>query len=529
VKATRTRQHGSALVLVLGVLALFAAYVAIGKLNSTTVRVARDRATLNSLSRAKEALIAYAASDVNRPGELPCPDVNDDGKIVFGEDMVGSACTSLVGRLPWVTLGLPDMRDDAGERLWYALSNDFHANGSVPLNNETAYRAGNTSLTVLGEAAASNVVAVIFSPGTALVRADGLAQSRACTAGNCDANGKCISTPASATPRCNAANYLDVSGGEDNADANGQFVAAASSQNFNDRLALVVADDIMALVQRRAGRQIAQHLRDQFDAWQATTNPNLVGAKGFYPWAATFGDPSTAKAGVNNTLNGLVPFSAPVWASGSYSLLGIPTNCSGINTREITCAGIINFGFPTITATINVGSGLIGPPVGTEVSYDSGIIIGAAPTWTLDSATQKLTFSMSGLALGLPTTIRIRVPAPATDWATWLTDNNWQQNAYYALSQGYSIAGNGACGAGPLPACVTVTNWAGTQNDKQAVVVMTGRALPLTTPAQPTTRVGAGATVANFLEGGNQSATDGVFEHNLRTAQFNDDPVVVRP
>ena len=27
----------------------------------------------------KEALIGRAAADINRPGSLPCPDVNDDG------------------------------------------------------------------------------------------------------------------------------------------------------------------------------------------------------------------------------------------------------------------------------------------------------------------------------------------------------------------------------------------------------------------------------------------------------------------
>ena len=95
--------RGVALLAVLSVLLIIGAYFALASLSLSSVQVTRERSTGESLQRAKEALIAYAVSDTTRPGELPCPDVNDDGKLVMNQDYVGSACVSLIGRLPWIT------------------------------------------------------------------------------------------------------------------------------------------------------------------------------------------------------------------------------------------------------------------------------------------------------------------------------------------------------------------------------------------------------------------------------------------
>ena len=61
------------------------------------------------------------------PGYLPCPDPDDDG---WAESTCGSLARHLgqaerLGRLPWKTLGLPDLRDGRGERLWYAVSTRY--------------------------------------------------------------------------------------------------------------------------------------------------------------------------------------------------------------------------------------------------------------------------------------------------------------------------------------------------------------------------------------------------------------------
>ena len=516
------RQRGLGLIFVISILALAATLVLLGSLNAASLRVERERTTREALIKAKEALIAYAVSDPNRPGELPCPDVNDDGKLLIGEDLIGSACASYTGRLPWVTLGIPDLRDDSGERLWYALSVDFHANGPVTLNSNTAFRAGNSSLTIGGTQPATNVVAVVFSAGSPLQRADGVFQTRGCTVGvNCDAAFKCTTSPASATPKCNPVNYLDVSGGIDNADLDRNFVSAAESASFNDRVLAINSDDIMSLVQKRAGRALAQYLRDYYDTWQTAVAPagvTFTGFKGFYPWAAPLTDPSASLPGSNNTTNGQLPRSASavVWESAS-STLG---TCSGVGTPQIVCTNLLALpALGTISGRVkNVATAFLDPPKASDVSV-TGVVVGPITQWTLNAGAQALDFSYDA-TLGLLNTVTVNAPS-ASVWTTpaWVTTNNWLETAYYAVAPAFAINGTGSCGT-----CITVNNTVAPNNNKQAVVVMTGRALsgqaarPVTPPALTT----------DYLESVNAPATL-IFDHNLRSATFNDDPIAVRP
>src|SRR5260370_42146009 len=88
----------------------------------------RDRVTERPFARAREALVAYAvdrpiSAEVG-PGYLPCPDLDDDGwaESTCGSMTGDSGQAQRLGRLPWKTLGLPDLRDGHGERLWYAAS-----------------------------------------------------------------------------------------------------------------------------------------------------------------------------------------------------------------------------------------------------------------------------------------------------------------------------------------------------------------------------------------------------------------------
>ena len=514
---------------------LLGAYFALGSVNFAAQRVQRDRVTSEALKKAKDALIAYAVSDLNRPGELPCPDVNDDGILALGEDFVGANCVALIGRLPWRTLGLPDLRDDAGERLWYALSNDFHANGSVALNSDTAFRAGNTSLQITGAHPASNLLAIVFSPGAALQRQGAAAvQNRSCTVGvNCDAAFKCTSAPASATPKCNPVNYLDVIAGEDNSDldANRMYIAAAKSERFNDQLYPIHSDDVMRLVERRAGRELAQHLRDHYDAWQsppAAASTTFANFKGFYPWAAPLSDPTTPAAGLSNTTNGLLPLdsSSVLWNAPTASL-GL---CAGANTAQIQCTAVSLLGLLTINGRVrNVGTAFIDPPTAANVNV-TGVVLGQTISWTLDPANQWLDFNWSATIVGLAV-VTVQAPQPSA-WTTssWLVTNTWNQNAFYAVSPGFALTGTDSCGGAPTN-CLTVANTTAPNNDKQAVVLMTGRALTLaSTPQAMRPVLPAPVPVAQFLEGANASpAPNLVFEHNARTAVFNDLPVVVRP
>ena len=129
--ARSARQRGAAFVLAM--LLLFAALgvVLAVELAAASTAAQRDRVSDRALAQAREALIAYATDrPINSsvgPGYLPCPDLDDDGwaESTCGSQSGDSGQSERLGRLPWKTLGLPDLRDGYGERLWYAVSSKY--------------------------------------------------------------------------------------------------------------------------------------------------------------------------------------------------------------------------------------------------------------------------------------------------------------------------------------------------------------------------------------------------------------------
>ncbi len=129
---------------------------------------AAEQRALHALYRAKEALIARAVSDLNRPGSLPCPDfatdsaalknIPGDGK---ADNLTRNLCPSQVGWLPWITLDLPELQDESGNRLWYALHPDFRDDDNAPPINDRTQ----ASLRLNQE---TGIAALIIAPGAAL-------------------------------------------------------------------------------------------------------------------------------------------------------------------------------------------------------------------------------------------------------------------------------------------------------------------------------------------------------------------------
>jgi hypothetical protein len=245
-----SRESGQGLFLLLALLLFVGAGLIFSLARPAPPNIKNDKQTAAALAQAKAALIGYAAADSNRPGELPCPDVDNDGASTPISDYAGSNCVNLVGRLPWKTLGLPDLRDGGGERLWYVLSNDFHAGAAPPLNSDTMGQ-----LTVTGGAPATNVVAIVFSPGEVLDT-----QAR---------------DPANEN---NVANYLE---GE-NANGDTIFMTGASSATFNDRLLVITNADLMPVVEQRVAREVISILQSYKTATAAL---GYNGGAGVYPWA----------------------------------------------------------------------------------------------------------------------------------------------------------------------------------------------------------------------------------------------------
>jgi hypothetical protein len=172
------------------------------------INIDNDARTQAALAAAREALIARAVAASERPGSLPCPDVDNDGD-AEAPNLLG-VCPSNLGRLPWRTLGVPDLRDGSGEHLWYALSPRFRDHAlAQPINSDskgtlTVY-SNTTTVVVTTEAAA-----VVFAPGGVL---SGQNRSAAGSATLCAATAMIV------TPDLCANNYLEASGTINNASA----------------------------------------------------------------------------------------------------------------------------------------------------------------------------------------------------------------------------------------------------------------------------------------------------------------------
>lgn len=268
----RGRERGQALLLTVLLVAVGVGMFAYRGASSVSFTAQQDERTMRALIEAREALIGRAAADQNRPGSLPCPDVNDDGMLTLNVDFFsGGVCASLIGRLPWRTLGLPDLRDGAGERLWYALSERFSDNTTVgPINsdtkgNRTVY-VGSTATTLTAEA-----LAVIFAPGAVLG-----GQARDQTIAPCPTTGTNL-------PRnlC-AANYLEATGGANNATPTGPYIVAPPSATFNDRLLVITTAELIPVVQIRVARELRTILQNYKTATAAL---GYNGGAGVYPWA----------------------------------------------------------------------------------------------------------------------------------------------------------------------------------------------------------------------------------------------------
>ena len=190
------RQRGAAL-LIFMMLAVTAALTYV--VNGLTAERVAARRTQNSLAvmvQARDALIGYAqryreeqAAQVPPQldrvyGYLPLPDLgtsrnNNTGCLLEGCDAAnfsGNALnTTVIGRLPWRTLGLGPLKDGHGECLWYAVSGSHQRQQRVtPMNWDTLAQLdivtadGTAALASLLTATHDRPVAIIFSAGPPL-------------------------------------------------------------------------------------------------------------------------------------------------------------------------------------------------------------------------------------------------------------------------------------------------------------------------------------------------------------------------
>lgn len=227
-KGSHNQQQGLAMLILVFMIALaLTGYLFVG-LDSESLKRNREAKTAMALAEAKAALLGWSirrgAGEPGMPGQLPCPE--DTGLI--GTPNEGSAlanCNSalpVIGRLPWRTLGLGDVRDGNGEKLWYVLSNGFRAS---PVNSTTP---GQINVNGIPNVA----VALIFSPGIPLA-------------------GQARPTPTSMAPPI-PSEYLDLT----NQDGDINYADNGPLATFNDKLLILTQAELFGLVEKRILREI---------------------------------------------------------------------------------------------------------------------------------------------------------------------------------------------------------------------------------------------------------------------------------
>jgi hypothetical protein len=488
------------------------------RFDADSVRLARETADRKVLLRAKQALIARAVLDANIPGSLPCPDNDNDGDA----DLLPCA---EVGRLPWQTLDLPELRDYAGEILWYAMSGNYMDRpASIPLNSDVP-----GELTLDGP---DTVVALVFAPGVPLGP----------------------QTQRSVNPT-DVTQFLD---GE-NADIDGAYTALTSATQ-NDIVVPITAAEIMSGVHKRA-MSIAEDLLREHLADNGFGN---------YIWLAPFDNPAAsnfmAGAGVRE---GHIPlhvtaqnYSTDYTVDWSITGPGVQLN-PGPNTLTIaelqdnaqtvlggTCAnaGAPLDSFDCLPATAVQAAGLppgvstrtfdfdlpafvgdsgvdINPPsalqVGSRDVSVTGAVFAASPDWVIritdrdagGSVVGGGTITFDNLTSGDLAVNGIHL-APEFDLAlrpadVWYLQNNWHDLIYMAIAPGYAPGAPNDC----APGCLTLLNGPPAVDDKPALLMVAGAPLAGARPS---------ALLSDYLEADNATPGDDVFVVNFTGPVFND-------
>jgi hypothetical protein len=523
------RQRGLALLVLLALFAMAAAYMLVSSLNQGSVALSLAKSDRNraAMQEAKAALIAWAASETLQganfqPGRLPCPDRDNNGKA----DSTCTTVASRLGRLPYKTLGIGELRDASGELLWYAVSDNFRTGANI-INSDTQ-----GTLSISGLAPASNVIAVVLAPGTRLGDQDR-------SPGEATCNTK--------TQPCNtAANYLEDINGDANVD---DYVAKIENLTgpvvaslFNDQLLAITHQDLFSIVEPMVAGWIGNDIVGQYiyngdtsltdsskqwsDDSSQRNKSRYFDAWGGFPFAAPFANPGTSsftgQATPTPIYEGLLPVVDTLsyqWSSGNVVQTGGSGSISSFDCAptiatklrcSITSSGSNSAPKFRMSGTVNnVGRSFVQLPRLSDVSTIppgsisgtrslSGSLTSAGAGIVMFDATMPFSSGGTTITVIIKNDNLITSPliSPTDPFAGWFTTNEWHKFTYYAVSPGYAPGGGGACSTTSSPKCLTVNNLATTpNNDKRAILILAGPSL--NGNARPS------SVVTDYLEGKN--------------------------
>lgn len=513
-------QRGMALIVLLFLIGLAGTTYIVKNFDATAARIKRDQRTTEALEEAKAAIVAWSLMQTV-PGRLPCPeDTAAIGTANEGQEASGSCSNSQpsVGRLAWRTLGLGDLRDGNGDRLWYVISPGFR---NSPINSDTT-----PQITADGAQAA----AIVFSAGPALGT-----QSRP--------------VPSAGSPPI-ASDYLDTPNSTANQTA---FVSTPQSDTFNDRMLMIKIDDFIPAVEKLALAEVKTSLNNYFTTY------------GYYPFAATLGATSSANQCVQNNLQGLLPTKDP----------GVACECTYGSSKVCSCnwasAGLTVASYNRTTSTpgyFNNPTGLCSVTT-TSVSGDTCRCTGAGNCKRSTTATVRFSCDANGCQflntsagnfkfyssqpLSIPAdsqctesggVVTCNVASSSgtytftagncTDPAigslpSWITTNNWQDEIVYALSSACTSANHASCTGTGIAGHLTVGI-----SEARALLLAPGKrftASPYAVSKAAAQSTRPSTNISDYLDSVENTDSDTSFDavNTHRTSNYNDQISIIAP
>jgi hypothetical protein len=485
------QQKGGVLMVMLVILVLGITTIFVTALSGTAIQNKRNQTTAESLAKARDALISYAVSDPNRPGELPCPDTDGDGSA----NSCSAASNKLIGQLPWRTLDLPDPRDGAAEKLWYIVSENFRTDTTAPppaVNSDTA-----GTISVNGT---NGYAAVILAPGAAL---PGQNRPAAPTALNTSTVYlQFLENITQTTVATQAPN--DIPGG---------------AYTYNDQSLSLHPADFMPLIEKRVVREAKKCLDD----YAATIVPPHTTPGNKYPWAAQLSN-TTASPGRSGALNvrfGRFPDTPNISTSGTCATGPL----SGLSSAQLTT---LNDAIQQVQDALNsyTGPGSTGDTLNTAGKHLEDLAenspynlpstnpIRAAGIYVDDycTGTPKTCTNLSTMQTKLDAAFsEINACTSGTDStmpASWVSCslvtsgywNSWRDLLFIQIANGYQPGGAGSCTTGTT--CLSITGsgnpYAGSGTYHAAVAIARGIIPAANTSPRNT------ATLSDYLEGTNK-------------------------
>jgi hypothetical protein len=508
--------------LILTLLVLGAAWYAVAALGrAVPTRAERDMKTGAALRQAKRALLAYVAQYAARgntiePGQMPCPEsLNAVGTGKQGQASSNCGNGLAIGRLPWETLGVDEIRDGDGEPVWYVLSPGFR---SAPINFGTPGR-----LTYDGSP--NSAVALLIAPGPALnTQSDPAAPPAGCRKVD-----QQIGTRNTAA--LDPGNFLEC-GNE-----TGDNASTGPSKWTNDTVIAITAGDwsraIAAAVADRLQRQVAPAL----EQWRSTESVADWGVS-FLPYASSFSDPANNDlCGNYGSVEGISPFARSAgsgctsWSGATMTKTGgsgdwFPLYCYPV-TGAMTCSFLYWGGSLQlrVDATAPHAAGSFRSPItAADIASSGAPAAGTSYASSLSPATGAATVSAtidyadSPLAFVTVTINKLPDAAILSDSRLgWFLQNEWSRHAYYAISPAVSVnPGASICAAPGDPGCLTLDGLPpsnGSANDKRLVLALTGPG-PVAAQTQPSNNA------ENYLE--SHAPGTSIYTAATVSASFND-------